>query len=80
MIRTIYRNIAASEKNEIRIEIEKEIADILYAEKGHMDQESLERYRDKLYQAVSIAEEGGFVMGFRYAVDLLMECAGKRGC
>jgi hypothetical protein len=79
MIRTIYKNIAAGEKNGIRIEIEQEITDILSEEKDHMDQESYERYRDRLYQAVSVAEEGGFVMGFRYAVDLLMECTGKRG-
>ncbi len=78
MIRTIYKNIAAGEKNRIRIEIEKEITDILSAEKDHMDRESYERYRDRLYQAVSIAEEGGFVMGFQYAVDLLIECTRKR--
>lgn len=77
MIRTIYKNIATGEKGGIRLETEKEISDILSDENG--DPQDPEGYRDKIYQAVSIAEEGGFVMGFQYAVDLLMECMGKRG-
>lgn len=75
MIRTIYKNIVAGEKSDIRLETEKEIADILSDEDGYTDWEGHERYRDKIYQAVSIAEEGGFVMGFQYAVSLLMDCA-----
>lgn len=78
MIRTIYKNIAAGEKNGIRSETEKEIADILYDGDGCADWQDPERYRDTIYQAVSIAEEGGFVMGFQYAVDLLMGCMRKR--
>lgn len=75
MIRTIYKNIAMEEKSAIRSETEREIAFILPDEDGCTDWEGNERYRDKIYQAVSIAEEGGFVMGFQYAVSLLMECA-----
>ena len=33
-----------------------------------------EQYRNKLFQVASIAEEAGFVKGFRYAVLLMAEC------
>lgn len=75
MIRTIYKNIAMGEKSAIRSETERKIASILPDENGCTNLEEYERYRDKIYQAVSIAEEAGFVMGFQYAVSLLMECA-----
>ena len=31
-------------------------------------------FKDLLFQAASIGEEEGFVCGFRYAIQLLMEC------
>jgi len=37
--------------------------------------ENIRVIQGKIYQAISIAEKGGFVMGFRYVVNLLMECA-----
>lgn len=78
MIRTIYKKIIAEAKEEIRMKTEREILKIFEAEKDGMDWEADGEYQDKLYQALSIAEEGGFVMGFQYAVNLLMECAGER--
>lgn len=79
MIRTIYKKVMLEEKQRIRMEAEKEILGLFQKERGCADPKEGEEYRDKIYQAISIAEEGGFVMGFRYAVNLFLECAEERG-
>ena len=38
------------------------------------DWQEYETYRDKIFSAVGVAEEYGFVQGFKYAVMLLKEC------
>ena len=43
-------------------------------EKNKTDWQEYETYRDKIFSAVGVAEEYGFVQGFKYAVMLLKEC------
>lgn len=43
-------------------------------EKNKTDWQEYETYRDKIFSAVGVAEEYGFVQGFKYAVMLLEEC------
>lgn len=60
--------------DEISREMEKKLKKLLKKEESQMEPLEYEQYRNKLFQAASIAEEVGFVKGFRYAVLLMAEC------
>lgn len=76
MIREIYngvvRNSGYMESADKRIQ--DEIEKLFRQEKDGTDWQEYERYRDKIFSAVDVAEEDGFVQGFKYAVMLLKEC------
>lgn len=55
-------------------DMEKKIRELLKKEESQMKPLEYEQYRNKLFQAASIAEETGFIKGFRYAVLLMAEC------
>ncbi len=74
-IRELY-NAMAQTKNgmdEVSKEIYEKIMELTRSEKKAMDWKEYEQYRDKLFLIASIAEEGGFVRGFRYASELMAE-------
>lgn len=54
--------------------IQEEIEKLFQEEKNKTDWREYETYRDKIFSAVGVAEEYGFVQGFKYAVMLLKEC------
>ena len=54
-------------------EIYEKIMELTQEEKNTMDWRTYEKYRDKLFLEASIAEEGGFVKGFRCASALMAE-------
>ena len=60
--------------DEISREMEKKLKELLKKEESQMEPLDYEQYRNKLFQAASIAEEAGFIKGFRYAVLLMAEC------
>lgn len=60
--------------DEISREMEKKLKELLKKEESQMEPLEYEQYRNKLFQAASIAEEAGFIKGFRYAVLLMAEC------
>ena len=60
--------------DEISRDLEKKIKGMLKEEEGQMEMLEYEQYRNKLFEAASIAEEAGFIKGFRYAVLLMAEC------
>ena len=57
-----------------RTKFTDEIKELLKKEESQMEPLEYEQYRNKLFEAASIAEEAGFVKGFRYAVLLMAEC------
>lgn len=75
-IRELYRDRIQDTRymNEINQHIQREIAELLQEEETRMDWQEYEEYRDKVFQISSIAEEGGFIKGFKYAVRLMTEC------
>lgn len=75
-IRRIYRSIIQDTNymDDARQEIQKEVEKILEEERKQMDWRDYEKYRDKVFSAVAVAEERGFIKGFKYAVMLLAEC------
>ena len=56
-------------------EAEEKIMALLNDEAQQMERQEYERYRDKIFQAAAIAEEAGFITGFKYA-DGRMFCPG----
>ena len=60
--------------DEISRDLEKKIKGMLKEEEGQMETLEYEQYSNKLFEAASIAEEAGFIKGFRYAVLLMAEC------
>lgn len=72
----IYTNImqetgAIKEQREV---LESKIESVLKEKGGDISQQAYELQRDGFYEVAMTAEEGGFKMGFQYAVQLLAEC------
>lgn len=78
-IKEIYINIVqqTKEMQKQRENVERQIESLLIEEREKMGKMEYELYRDKFYQVVMLAEEGGFNLGFRYAVQLMEECSDK---
>lgn len=76
-IKEIYKSIlqGTEEMRKQRDIVEKEIEIILMEEKTKKSE--YENSRDRYYQVAMLAEEGGFILGFQYAVQLMRECFEK---
>lgn len=74
-IRELYNSMIQMKNgmDEVSKEIYEKIMELTREEKKTMDWKAYEQYRDKLFLIASIAEEGGFVKGFRYASELMVE-------
>ena len=72
-IREIYIEQARDrEEDEISVWLKKEIREVL---KSDMEGEKArENGLDIVFKAAEVGEEAGFVRGFRYAVQVMMEC------
>lgn len=79
MIRNIYAKMVQESCNTEKIDkdMQEEILDLLKDEEKRLDAESYNQLRDNTFLIASIAEENGFVKGFRYAFWLFMECVWK---
>ncbi len=75
-IKAIYRDIMqdSDEMKFWREKLEKEIEALLEEERKEMDITEYEAYRDRYYKIAMLAEEGGFTLGFRYVMQLIVEC------
>ena len=64
IIREIYKEMVQGKSymNEISKETEKEVTELLKDE-SQKNRQEYEQYRDRLYSAVAIAEEAGFIKG-----------------
>lgn len=57
---------------------QKKIQAILRTKQKEMERQEYEHYADQIYAMTAIAEESGFINGFRCAAMLMAECyAGK---
>lgn len=54
--------------------VQSEVTKLLKKEEKQMDWREFEEYRDKIYVVSSIAEQAGFIKGFKYGVKLMAEC------
>lgn len=54
--------------------VQNKIQEVLRKKKQELDWQEFELYRDQIYEISAVAEEAGFVNGFRYAVNLMAEC------
>lgn len=79
IIRKLYINLVQEldDTDEINREMKKELLELLEEEKRQMNEKEYGCYRDKVFRAALVAEESGFVRGFRYAFRLLLECMGR---
>lgn len=77
MIEEIYESIIMEKGYMAKTdrEILDRIEELFIEEKTEMEWEKYEKCRDKAFSVASMAGESGFVLGFRYAFTLLMECA-----
>lgn len=66
----------SNRKDDVSMEVQKKIQDILIRKKEQMDWKEYEQYADQIYAVAAIAEESGFINGFRHAVLLMAECYG----
>ena len=76
-IREIYHEIiqGTGYMEEANRRVEEETRELLKEEEDVLDRMKYEALRDKLFSAASVAEEEGFVKGFRYGAILVMEMA-----
>ncbi|MCI8561660.1 MAG: hypothetical protein HFH03_11160 [Dorea sp.] len=75
-IEEIYKNVLQDTGviREQRAILESKVEDVLKEEKGSISRQAYESHRDSFYEVAMIAEQGGFKLGFQYAVQLLAEC------
>lgn len=81
-IREIYNSYIqqTGENDETGQRIQERISELLETRRQESDWKEFEQYRDQIYAVTAVAEEEGFISGFRYAVMLMTECyAGERG-
>lgn len=75
-IQEIYKNVVQdSDKTKFQRErLEKQIERLLEKERKEMDITEYERYRDQYFEIAMLAEESGFIQGFQYVMQLIVEC------
>lgn len=75
-IREIYCELIKdmTDVDEISMWLRKELTDLLQSERGEMEKQEYEKYRDKAFLFAAAGEEVGFIRGFRYAFRLFAEC------
>ncbi len=75
-IREIYCELIKdmTDVDEISMWLRKELTDLLQSERGEMEKQEYEKYRDKAFLFAAAGEEAGFIRGFRYAFRLFAEC------
>ena len=75
MIREIYKGIVEDSKYSRveRKETEKLVEGLLMEKYYNIPAYDYEELRDIMFQIVETAEENGFVIGFQYAVSLILE-------
>ena len=78
-IREIYKNVAqdSDELKMWREKLEKQIEIILEKERDQTNITEYETCRDRYYEIAMLAEEGGFILGFQYMLQLIIECSSK---
>lgn len=74
-IRELYQNLiqGSDYMKDVDEAVEKEIVDILKEEREKLTLFEYEEYRAKIYQILASAEEEAFLVGFRYAIRLILE-------
>lgn len=79
MIRRLYINLIqeTGSVDMLNIRLQEEVMEILKEDGEQIKTPEYEKYRDKAFKIVSAAEESGFVRGFKYAFQLLVECSQK---
>ena len=75
VLQEIYKNfIQEKEEDKESCVLKKEVLHLLGDSKSYPDQQIYEKYRDMAFKAAEAGEEAGFYRGFRYAMQLFMEC------
>lgn len=75
-IKAIYNSYIQETKgnDDAGMRVQNKIQEVLRKKKQELDWQEFEQYRDQIYEVSSVAEEEGFINGFRYAVNLMTEC------
>lgn len=75
-IKEIYQNLMqeTEEMKHHRKIVEQKIESVMEESGNKISKEEYETFRDRFYEVAMVAEENGFILGFRYAVKLIMEC------
>lgn len=75
-IKAIYDSYIQETKgnDDASMRVQDKIQEVLRKKKQELDWQEFEQYRDQIYEVSSVAEEEGFINGFRYAVNLMTEC------
>ncbi len=72
----IYKNLMEEmQVDETSLRLKEEILHLLKDSQSYLDQATYEKCRDMAFRAAGAGEEAGFYRGFRYAVQLFMECS-----
>lgn len=75
ILQNIYKNlIQEMEEDEISLRLKEEILRLLKDSESYPDQTTYEKCRDMAFRIAGAGEEAGFYRGFRYAMQLFMEC------
>ena len=74
-MRDIYKNlIQEMEEDEISRSLKREVIQLIGDRRLYPDTQTYRAYRDMAFAIAQVGEEAGFCRGFRYALQLFMEC------
>ena len=75
LMRDIYKNlIQEMEEDEISRSLKREVIQLIGDRRSYPDIQTYSAYRDMAFAIAQVGEEAGFCRGFRYALQLFMEC------
>ena len=74
-MRDIYKNlIQEMEEDEISRSLTREVIQLIGDRHSYPDTQTYGAYKDRAFAIAQAGEEAGFCRGFRYALQLFMEC------
>ena len=62
------------ENDDVSMRVQRKVQKLLREKKQELNWQEFDQYRDQIYEVSSVAQEAGFINGFKYAVRLMGEC------
>lgn len=78
LLEKIYRSVVSNESDSVRMgeKYEVQINRLIERHKDKINEEEMEILKELMYDVGDITERGGFVLGVRFSIKLMLEILG----